>query len=48
MEKILNKFPAEYDVILDGLESHLDKDLTINHIHEKLNNCCTCIEKNNA
>ena len=41
MIHILNNFPEEYDVVLNGLESHLtatgDDALTINSICKKLN-----------
>ena len=40
MIHVLNNFPEEYNMILDGLESHLmatrDNVLTIDSIHEKL------------
>ena len=38
-------FNAEYNGILDWLESQLHKDLTINHIHENLRNNLICIKK---
>ena len=48
MVKILNNFPAGYDIVLHGCESSLDKDLTIGHIYEILNNFFACIKKNDA
>ena len=45
MVKILNNLLAIYNVILDGLESWLDKDFTINPICEKLSNRFACINK---
>ena len=45
MVKVLNNLPAEYNVVLDGLESQLDKDSKIDHIHENMNNYLVFIQK---